>query len=92
MSNFRFCDQNRVVLGQKLVLYNEFLRFHKHIIVSSKIEAKIAFSEFFRTSLFELNFLPAGMHTPWSILVYPVQNLLPQWVVEVLTKVTNEFT
>ena len=37
--------------------------------VSCESEAKKSSCEFFRKSLFELKFLPAGMYTPWSISV-----------------------
>ena len=73
--------------------------FQLQMGVSCESEAKKCSCEFFRKSLFELKFLPAGMYTPWSISVsncHPiVQNLFTQWIVEVdiiLFKVTNEST
>ena len=35
--------------------------------VSCESEAQKSSCEFFRKSLFELKFLPAGMYTPWYI-------------------------
>ena len=69
------CKQKRICYRYpsfqylKVPLFVQSMTFKTHMGVSCEIEAKKSSCEFFRKSLFEPKFLPAGMYTPWSILV-----------------------
>ena len=92
-SHAKWFDVNDISTHTRLRLY---------MVVScesgaKKKKKKKTSCDFFRKDLFELNTLPAGMYTSWSISVYNchpiVPNLVPQLIAEVdtiLFKVTNE--